>query len=235
MEYITISENIITGHISGLAPKDSVQVPDNFPGVVGDNVKMFDSNWQYLPFAKLVENGLIKLPKGYTVDIKTGQERRMTDAEEIAAKQKTRPAGQIIEASTGMLRYAALDEQVDLDDLSLPVLQSIACAMVDGTLAEKLDAGFSFEGAQYQVTPTAQVNGTAFLAAISAGFEGPIIWRRSDNVDMTFKAEEFKLFSCAMIAFAQSVYQGIWAQKDAIRSAKSQEEIIRMLRNGGYL
>ena len=98
--YIAINENnkieriLITADGEDGAKKSAPNntklqlVPRNFAGKTGDDVSMFDRNWQLRPLEALIEEGLFEEPEGMLLnDSKTGF-RPATDGELVRAGKR---------------------------------------------------------------------------------------------------------------------------------------------------
>lgn len=67
MMYIKIIDNKIVNIYCGNKPDGTINVPDSFIGVVGQNIAEFDENWNILPLSKRFADGYVQAPKGYKI------------------------------------------------------------------------------------------------------------------------------------------------------------------------
>ncbi len=86
MEYITIKNDIITGHFIGDPPQGTnFREVHNYVGGAGININFLDENLYPKPMVQLVKEGLIPTPEGQKFDEEKNYFVDMTEAEKVNA------------------------------------------------------------------------------------------------------------------------------------------------------
>lgn len=110
---------------------------------------------------------------------------------------------------------------------NLTELRRLRCDAVNALRAEKLAAGFVFEGNRFDIDQQAMVNISGTMAALSGGLGLPpgFAWRSADNVDVPMDAAKFGAFAAAAMGYVSAVYAVSWGLKDAINAASEPEQV----------
>lgn len=97
MEYITVENQVITGHYaSDSIPEGAIPVTD-FIGRVGEPVSYYNPDWSRKSDIELMLSGLMTIPNGYKINEEKTALQEMTEDEKIIAGIKDLPQGQKIE------------------------------------------------------------------------------------------------------------------------------------------
>ena len=97
MEYITVENQVITGHYaSDSIPEGAIPVTD-FNGIVGEQVSYYNPDWTRKSDIELMLTGLMAIPDGYKINEEKTALQEMTEDEKIIAGIKDLPQGQKIE------------------------------------------------------------------------------------------------------------------------------------------
>lgn len=150
MEYITIDNNLISGHFCGdIKPSNAVEV-NNFSGVVGDPVNYYDDNWNRKSDIDLYKEGIKEIPTGFKFNDDKTEILEMTEIEKINAGLEKLPTGfkiennEIVEKtideklSDGDITQQEYNEikinqiKIELDELDKQELRPVA-AVINGT------------------------------------------------------------------------------------------------------
>jgi polyhydroxyalkanoate synthesis regulator phasin len=114
MMYAKIENDIITGIYCGNKPKGTVEIPDSFIGIVGQNIKEFDENYNLRPLSVRVVEQLVSIPAMHKLDGEMFVP--MTDIELYKSGDKQVPLGMILDGDE--LRSATIEEQVIKGELT---------------------------------------------------------------------------------------------------------------------
>ena len=93
-------------------------------------------------------------------------------------------------------------------------------ADVDAVLAAKIAAGFTYQGAPYQIDADSRSNMDAVMTAFALGLTNPHggAWRTSTNVMTPMTDDQVKPFIFAVKAYYLALLQRSWALKDTLKA-----------------
>lgn len=100
-------------------------------------------------------------------------------------------------------------------------------ARVNRTRAEKLTAGFEFDGHRYDTDPASLLNLTAVVAALGIGVPLPkdFVWRSADNISVQHTAESLSSLAAALLEYTNAVYARSFELKDRIETEESPQQV----------
>lgn len=119
----------------------------------------------------------------------------------------------------------AMKEEYTADSDACKAKMSAVCDAI--FKAERLNAGFDFNGKRIQTDEAARNNAAGYLNSIVAGVDGvlPVIWKTEENEYIAFETlEEYKPFAAAFVKFTKDAYTAIFTTKDTIRAATNFED-----------
>jgi hypothetical protein len=112
---------------------------------------------------------------------------------------------------------------------SIQVAAAIAArqAEVNDLYAQKMAAGYVYQGHTYQIDAKAQSNMQAVFLELIAGIATPSsgVWRDLANIDVAFSDADLKVFLLAAAGYIKGVLYAAWAQKDAIKNLTTLADI----------
>lgn len=102
MEYIKVSDHVVTELISTLSEPNPDWIAVNLDGgiAVGNDVRMFDSHWNFRPIEELIEEGLLQL--------------------RVAGNDERWPVGTVLEKVQDGQIVAKTDEELECEQPSVP-------------------------------------------------------------------------------------------------------------------
>lgn len=134
MEYITIENQIITGHYaSDSIPEGAIPVTD-FKGIVGEPVSYYNPDWTRKSDIELMLSGLMTIPNGYKLT-NTGL-IEMSLKEKIDAGLETIPTGKKLDENETAFVDMSDDEKMEAGILSQEEYDQIQNARIIADLFE---------------------------------------------------------------------------------------------------
>lgn len=93
--------------------------------------------------------------------------------------------------------------------------------------ADRLYAGYEFDGHRYDSDQAAILNITAVVSAVAAGIKLPdgFSWRTADNETVPHTAESITRLAAELLAYIEQCYAASWALKDAIDATKNPSSV----------